>query len=50
METYSRIWDGKKLTATIISINESKVTYTLNDGNTIHKEYAPLFHSCFKKD
>jgi len=45
--TYSRLWDGKILTANIKSFDENKVVYTLNGSKTIHRENTQLFLSVF---
>lgn len=46
-KTYTRLWDRKTIVAHVVSMNKSKVTYTLNDSKIIHKEYTKLFLSAF---
>ena len=46
--TYSRLWDGKILTANVISIDNNKVVYYFNNPKKIIKENTKLFLSVFK--
>lgn len=44
---YTRVWDGKILTATVISMNDKKVVYYISNPKNIIMEYTKLFLSVF---
>jgi len=46
---YTRLWDGKTLTAHVISLTPEKVTYYFTNPKQIIRENTNLFLSVFAK-
>jgi hypothetical protein len=44
---YTRLWDGKILTANVISMTEQKVVYYFSNPKKLIKENTKLFLSVF---